>query len=143
MTRRARVKHQLCASYELSNHAGTCGNIQPGSPRNQKIRNQEIVRWVRFKVETFRIFILPEFIHQSPNGQHDHTPQCPCIPCPPCQAASLRTTHSARLSSDVTSSRKPSSRVFTVPSSGQASLITFFPSPPYFLREGNISYLSS
>lgn len=126
-------------------HAGTCGDIQPGSPRYENITNQETVKWKCFKVETFRIFILPEFIHQSPNGPHDCIPLCFCNPCSPCQAASLRTTHFARLSLDSPPPGSPPKAVSTVPSSGQASSITLLPLPPdcESPREQNMSYLSS
>lgn len=38
------------------------------TPRYQKIKNQEIVKWVHFKVEKFRIFIQPEFVHPPQMG---------------------------------------------------------------------------
>lgn len=107
-----------------------------------KMRNQEIVRWLRFKVETVRIFILPEFIY-SPVPKwaawsHSWVPLYPLLPLPSCLSQN-----------DSFCKAQPRCHLLQAALLKQCSqflplskpLITFSPSPPYFAREGNMSYL--
>ena len=108
----------------------------------KKMRNQEIVRWLRFKVETVRIFILPEFIY-SPVPKwaawsHSWVPLYPLLPLPSCLSQN-----------DSFCKAQPRCHLLQAALLKQCSqflplskpLITFSPSPPYFAREGNMSYL--
>ena len=104
-----------------------------------KIRNQEIVRWLRFKVGTVRIFILPEFIY-SPVPKwaawsHPWVPLHPLLPLPSCL-----------FQNDSFCKAQPRCHLLQEALLKQCSqflplskpLITFSPSPTYFVREGNI-----
>lgn len=100
------------------------------TPRYQKIKNQDIAKWVHFKVEKFRIFIQPEFVHPPQMGHiitllYDSASP---VPLPSCFSQSISFCK-AQLWCHLL--QETFLKLVTiVPSSGHTTQIILFPSPP-------------